>query len=181
MSDSDNPDWDEHPPEGHKRVRFYRFRNRLRDKAGGGANQSVIILPEVIARAEATFHHAAKDYPKYVQGTVEHLVKLCADAAGLSPDQRDEHFRQINHAAHEFKGQGGTFGYPLITTFADSLYKFTGVDAPHTDAYLELVRAHVDAIKAVIVGQIAGDGGDTGRELQRVLQRAIRKYAPASP
>jgi len=33
----------------------------------------------------------------------------------------------------------------------------------------------------VIVGQIAGDGGDTGRELQRVLQRAIKKHAPTSP
>ena len=51
---------------------------------------------------------------------------------------------------------------------------------PYTDAYLEIVKAHVDAINAVIVGRIAGDGGDTGRELNQVLQAAIKKYAPAT-
>ena len=76
------------------------------------------------------------------------------------------------------KGQGGTFGYPLITTFADSLFKFTGANARQTDNYVQIVNAHIDAIRAVVAGKIQGDGGRTGRELRLVLEGAIAKYAP---
>ena len=92
--------------------------------------------------------------------------------------ERDGEFKKINALAHDLKGQGGTFGYPLITTFAGSLFKFTDANARQTDNYVQIVNAHIDAIRAVVAGKIQGDGGRTGRELRLVLEDAIAKYAP---
>ena len=88
------------------------------------------------------------------------------------------YFKKINALAHDLKGQGGTFGYPLITTFADSLFQFTDAGARQTDNYVQIVQAHIDSIRAVVAGEIRGDGGQTGRELRLVLEGAIQKYAP---
>jgi hypothetical protein len=41
-------------------------------------------------------------------------------------NRRATEFKRINEIAHDMRGQGGTFGYPLVTTVAGSLYTFTG-------------------------------------------------------
>ena len=75
------------------------------------------------------------------------------------------------------RGQGGTFGYPLISHFGDSLYDAslfkTGI--PITDNHVEVAMAHVDAMNAVIKGRINGDGGAIGKELRLTLEKAIEK------
>lgn len=90
---------------------------------------------------------------------------------------RHECFEEINHIAHDMKGQGGTFGYPLITSFADSLYGFT-IKRPGeiSDNQIELVKSHLDAMRAVIKGRVSGDGGEIGQKLTESLSDAIEKY-----
>ncbi|MBV1928729.1 MAG: hypothetical protein KUG81_04380 [Gammaproteobacteria bacterium] len=75
------------------------------------------------------------------------------------------------------KGQGGTFGYPLITSFADSLYGFT-IQRPDeiVDKQIELVKAHLDAMRAVIRGRVSGSGGEIGQSLRESLNQAIASY-----
>ena len=41
---------------------------------------------------------------------------------------------------------------------------------------MEIVKAHIDAMKAVIAGRIEGDGGAVGVELQEALRTAIDKH-----
>ncbi|MCB2106547.1 MAG: hypothetical protein KDE14_02545, partial [Rhodobacteraceae bacterium] len=74
------------------------------------------------------------------------------------------------------RGQGGTFGYPLITVFAKSLYDVTKPPCPHDDAMLEIVKAHIDTMRAVIREKIEGDGGEIGQQLFKMLKVAIGKY-----
>ncbi|MFC3051255.1 hypothetical protein [Kordiimonas pumila] len=157
-------------------VRFYRFKNRLREKTAGLAPGSAGISPEALAAAEQALSKMAEDYPDWVSGLVGKLQEQhgrCVD----SPEKRNEYFEAINHIAHDMKGQGGTFGYPLITTFADSLYGFTTKRAGDiSDNQVELVKSHVDAMRAVIRGRVSGDGGDIGIKLTDVLNAAIAKY-----
>lgn len=74
------------------------------------------------------------------------------------------------------KGQGGTFGYPLITSFADSLSNFTSIKTDIDDKMVELVKSHVDAMRAVIKGRVKGEGGEIGQQLRKSLQKAIETY-----
>lgn len=157
-------------------VRFYRFKNRLKEKTAGLAPGKTTISPEALEEAEKALNKMAEDYPDWVSGLIVKLQEQhgrCVD----TPEKRHEFFEEINHIAHDMKGQGGTFGYPLITDFADSLYGFT-IKRPGeiTDNQIELVKSHVDAMRAVIRGRVKGDGGEIGAKLTESLNEAIAKY-----
>ena len=160
---------------GPVKVRFYRFQNRLREKCAGLGNANASISPEVLAQAEQALQKMAEDYPDWVSPLVAKLREQhgrCVD----TPEKRKEHFEAINHIAHDMKGQGGTFGYPLITAFSDSLYGFTTMKTGIEDNHVELVKSHIDAMNAVIKGRVSGDGGDVGAQLTESLNKAIEKH-----
>jgi len=75
------------------------------------------------------------------------------------------------------RGQGGTFGYPLVTTVADSLYTFTGSRSLAQDSHVEIVKSQIDTMNAVIKERVEGDGGILGRELLTALEKAIEKFS----
>lgn len=157
-------------------VRFYRFQNRLREKTAGLAPGNTSISPEALEKAQKALSKMSEDYPDWVSGLIVKLQEQhgrCVD----SPEMRRDCFEEINHMAHDMKGQGGTFGYPLITSFADSLYGFT-IQRPGdiSDNQIELVKAHVDAMRAVIRGRVSGSGGEIGETLSTSLNDAIAKY-----
>lgn len=157
-------------------VRFYRFQNRLKEKTAGLAPGTTSISPKALEEAEKALNKMSEDYPDWVSGLVVKLQEQhgrCVD----SPEMRPECFEEINHMAHDMKGQGGTFGYPLITSFADSLYGFT-IKRPGeiSDNQIELVKSHLDAMRAVIRGRVSGSGGEIGQKLTQSLNEAINKY-----
>jgi chemotaxis protein histidine kinase CheA len=157
-------------------VRFYRFKNRLKEKTAGLAPGNVSISPKAMEEAEKALFKMAEDYPDWVSGLIVKLQEQhgrCVD----TPDKRTDFFEEINHIAHDMKGQGGTFGYPLITDFSDSLYGFTVKRTGEiTDNEVELVKSHLDAMRAVIRGRVSGDGGEIGATLAESLNKAIAKY-----
>jgi len=158
-------------------VKFYRTRNRLLEKAGGiGTTAENNSFPEgLIEEAESQFQEQISDYPEWVQGTLNRLTSLVEVCINF-PNKRVVSYKQIQEIAHEMKGQGGTFGYPLVSTFGDSLYDFTGLNAGVTDNHVQVIKAHVDAMKATITGRIQGDGGEIGIQLKAMLAAAIKQY-----
>ncbi len=157
------------------KVRLYRFKNRLREKTAGLSGGEAKIPADVLAQAQAALADMAEDYPDWVSGLIDQLAeqhRRCVD----SPDTRRVHFEEINHIAHDMKGQGGTFGYPLITAFADSLYGFSYSKGVLTDNHVELIKAHIDSMRAVITNRVKGDGGEIGTELTKGLNQAIEKH-----
>lgn len=159
-------------------VRFYRMRNRLSEKAGGiGTKGALGTFPvNLIEQAQESFETMTSDYPDWVQSTLSRLTRL-VETAKAHPDRRFSLFKEINLIAHDMKGQGGTFGYPLITNFGDSLYDFTGPNAGSTDSHVAIIKAHVDAMRATITARIQGDGGEIGQQLKTMLATAIKRYS----
>lgn len=163
---------------GPVKVRLYRFQNRLKDKCAGLGVSAATLDPKAMAEAEEALNKMSEDYPDWVSAL---LVKMqeqhgrCVD----TPEDRKDLFEAINHIAHDMKGQGGTFGYPLITAFSDSLYGFTTMKTGIEDNHVELVKAHIDAMRAVIRGRVSGDGGEVGEQLTQVLNKAIEKHVGA--
>jgi hypothetical protein len=160
-------------------VRFYVIRNVLKEKAGSADSEpgeAGTISIDAIKAAEAEFQKMSEDYPDWVQSLVDELMesyRRCID----TPELRHERMAAIHDIAHDMKGQGGTFGYPLITDFGESLFKCTHKSEECSDNLVALVKAHVDGMKAVINGRISGDGGETGKELLESLNHAIQKYS----
>lgn len=160
-------------------VWLFKLPNLLRQKMGMLDPDVEFTLPkglleeaeDELERQSADFHDWAGAYLKRLSDAVE--------AARIAPGLRHREFEAINLTAHELRGEGGTFGYPLITLFGKSLYDATGAGCRQDDAALEVVKAHIDAMRAVIRDRVAGDGGETGRDLYRALQQAIDRWQPA--
>jgi len=74
---------------------------------------------------------------------------------------------------------GTTFGYPLITEFARSLFHVTLKVESIDDLLLELLKTHIDGITLVIREKIRGSAGEVGASLYTGLQKAQQKFASA--
>lgn len=156
-------------------VRFYRFKNRLREKTAGLGGEKAQISEEALARAAVALEDMSEDYPDWVSTLIDKLMEqhgFCEEF----PAKRKGFFEKINHIAHDMKGQGGTFGYPLITDFSDSLYKFSYSLGELTDEHVKVIKAHLDAMRAVISGRVSGSGGEIGQQLKASLKEAIQRH-----
>lgn len=160
------------------KVRYYRFKNKLKDKTAGlGVDSQAVnaLDPEAMARAEAALSEMSEEYPDWVKTIIDKLAAQHRSAVD-TPHERRGSFEKIRRIAHDMKGQGGTFGYPLITDFASSLYDFTGPNVGMTDNHVEIIKAHIDSMRVVINERIEGDGGENGQLLKKGLHQAIEKY-----
>ncbi|MCF8473610.1 MAG: hypothetical protein K9G26_02855 [Emcibacter sp.] len=160
-------------------VRYYRRKNKLREKTLGLAplrDDEISFDEGLMEEAMAALDAMSEDYPDWVSSLIENLADVhrrCVD----TPEQRFQHFEQLHAIAHDMRGQGGTFGYPLISHFSDGLYDFTGVSTSTSDKNVEIIKAHIDAMRIVIKERISGDGGEIGAQLKNGLDVAIKKFS----
>jgi len=78
--------------------------------------------------------------------------------------------------SRELRDQGGTFGYPLISTFAKSLHVFTdGLRQTDPDT-IEVLRAHVGVIKIVVKQDAKRENDPLAQEIKAILDRAVQSY-----
>ena len=123
----------------------------------------------------------ADDFSVWAMEYVKELSELCKkaleDEEGIG---RAKIFSEMNLLALELRGQGGTFGYPLITTFGKMLYDTTVEGCSEDNIAVEVVKSHVDAMRAVLREKVDGDGGEVGRALLASLQLAIEKAESAT-
>lgn len=155
----------------------FHLPNQLKERLGGlGSAEPGEIPTDLLETAEQELQRAALDFTEWARNYLGQLAKLCEEAREGAAAARHKAFEQINLLAHELRGQGGTFGYPLITMFGRMLYEATGTGCPEDDNAIEVVRAHVDAMRAVIRDKVAGDGGEVGRALMKSLKLAIDKH-----
>ncbi len=101
------------------------------------------------------------------------IAELEAAAEALGRDERA--LARCRRLAHDLRGQGATFGYPLLSEFAGSLTRLLAKGREGDPLLGQLVGLHVKAIAAVAHGRITGDGGDVGRALREGFERTIAR------
>lgn len=77
--------------------------------------------------------------------------------------------RALFNIAHEIRGQGGTFKFPLISLVADSLCKFLEPRSYLEDRDLDIVRIHILAMKAIFAQELKGEQQALYAELKPLL------------
>jgi hypothetical protein len=154
------------PAGGGKKFQVVNPPNMLKARVGVGGLDS-----GAIKRMEGAIQGLKGDFETQAKADV---AKLVVAAAELLRAPNDFEKRQtVYMLAHELRGQGGSFGYPLVTRFGDQLCRY--LDAADTlDAKaLVVVKAAADAMAVVIVNGVSGDGGDTGRQLVGMLDKLV--------
>ena len=163
-------------------VWYWRLPNGLQAKVSGGATNGSGRgeLPlDLLAEAEEQLERSGLDFVEWALEYLETLNGFCTKALA-SKGSRSSFFADIHHLSLELRGQGGTFGYPIITEVSKMLYDCTSEGCPEDDNALEIVQHHIDSMRAVLRGKISGDGGDTGRQLVAGLKKSIEKTRAAA-
>lgn len=130
---------------------------------------------EALERAEAVIANLQGNYLEWVQEDLQRLQALYETAIKLPEAERAPVMKQIFGIAHDVKGQGGSFGYGLVTAIGNQLCRFLEGRESFTNPELEAVRLHIDTIRMVIAKRMEGDGGREGESLMRGLQLVVNK------
>lgn len=143
-----------------------------------------------LARAEAAVADLAKSYVGWaiadVEKCAEHLATARAAAPAGNPAEGTAEERMIAvqalyAIAHNIKGQGSSFGFPLMTRLGNSLCQLTRTRRPVSDADLNVIQAHLDAMRLVLAQGIRGDGGALGDKLAQRLETMVTEILGPSP
>jgi chemotaxis protein histidine kinase CheA len=130
-------------------------------------------MSTVLERAEAAVADLAKNYASWALADVA-KARAALAAATDDPGGRAEHVATLFRVGHDLKGQGASFGFPLITQIGHSLCALTRERAiEYRDEHLDLARSHIDAIDLVLTKGIKGDGGKVGAELVARLEQRV--------
>ena len=145
--------------------------NTLRLKVGGGFGG---IDANAIAKAEAALLAMSSQFGQWLQ---DEITKLDAAQAGIrAKGLNTETAEELYFRAHDLKGLGATYQYPLVTRMAGSLCKLLDDPAHRAEAPLLLLDAHIDAIKAVVRDEIKTDEHPTGRILAETLEARVAAH-----
>lgn len=150
-------------------AKFFEPPRRLFYKSGGNLQ----VTPDRITAAAEEVEGLQADF---IELASEDLAKLQAIYDQAKAEQSEEARAAIVQTmapiCHELRGQGGVFGYMLISVVADSLHLIvSSILAVPNDA-LGLLRTHLDLLRAILREDIKGDGGALGPELMESLHHA---------
>lgn len=127
-----------------------------------------------LERAEQAIAAMGDQYLDWVQ---EDLAKIDAAYKDLSASGSDaEELDRVFQVAHDMKGQGGSFGFDLITAIGDQLCRMIEkMDGEAGSAEINAIGVHIDAMKMVIAQDMKGDGGEAGDQILDGLEKVMEK------
>ncbi|PQZ73273.1 MULTISPECIES: Hpt domain-containing protein [unclassified Brevundimonas] len=144
--------------------------NPLRAKVGGFGG----IDADAIAKAEAALKAMSAQFGQWLNDEIVKLDQAQADirAKGYTPETAEAlYFR-----AHDLKGLGATYQYPLVTRIAGSLCRMMDDADKRMQASVAILDAHIDAIRAVVRDEIQTDEHPVGRELAETLEARVAEH-----
>ncbi len=121
-----------------------------------------------VARAERALAELSPEFGHWMDSECERLDKARHELVndGFTEAKKEALF----HAAHDIKGQAATFGYPAVSSAANSLCRLIehAPDVAHIPP--KLIDQHVDAVRAIYREYARSDA----KELAATLTKRLR-------
>lgn len=142
--------------------------NTLRLKVGGRFGA---IDPSAIAKAEAALKSLSGNFSQWLNDEVTKLegARQRVKSEGMTPETME--FLYLR--AHDLKGLGTTYEFPLITRIGASLCRLIDDKDKRMQAPMALIDAHIDAIKAAVRDEIKTDEHPVGKALIQALEARV--------
>lgn len=132
-----------------------------------------------IARADSTLEALSDSLEDWLEQDIHRLqnARLASERAHWSVASLET----LMTAAHDLKGMGATYGFPLATRLAASLCRLIETDAGKAlvQADPTLVCAHVDAIRAAVRERMCDDNNPVARALLNTLETSVANLGVA--
>ena len=146
----------------------------LRDRIGPRFGR---IDPDAVAKAEAALKGLSSQFGQWLQDEVGKL-EAAHEAIRTEGANRATIDKLFTHA-HDLKGLGATYEFPLVTRIAGSLCKLLGDGDGREQTPLTLVDAHVNAIRAAVRDNIRDSDNPVGQALASALEKHTADYLGA--
>lgn len=146
--------------------------NTLKNKVTVGGPGAVDL--EALERAEAVIAQLSDNYLEWVQEDLDNIQKAFDDLRKTMNDPKPV-LERIFQISHDIKGQGGSFGYQLMTAVGNELCRFVEKLEAVRPWHVEAIKAHIDTMKLVIGKRMTGDGGAAGGALLDGLHMIVEK------
>jgi len=144
--------------------------NGPRLKIGGGRLGG--IDPEAIAKAEAALKSLSGNFAQWLQDEIGKLEAARQDVGAKGATA--ETMESLYLRAHDLKGLGATYGFPLITRIAGSLCRLIDDKDKRLQASMGLVDAHIQGIITAVRDDVKTDEDPAGRALVEGLESRVR-------
>ncbi len=147
--------------------------NTLKSKVKTGGPGAVNL--EALERAEKVIANLSDSYLDWVQ---EDLKKITATFDDLKAGRgaQKEALDGIFRLAHDMKGQGGSFGFGLVTSVGNELCRMIEkMPSPLTQSHIDAIGVHIDSMKLIIAQRMKGDAGKVGEAMLAGLQKVSDK------
>lgn len=114
-----------------------------------------VIADEVLATAESIIDRLSVEFPAHASRDLEDLERAAALMAG-NGRASEPHYGEISRIAHDLRGQGSVFGYPLLSRLADTLCLATRALEPQDGAIMTIIHSHIAGMRALLEHSITG-------------------------
>lgn len=142
---------------------------KVKASPGAGVDEATL------AKAEALIANLQDDYLVWAEEDVRHLSRALENLEA-GPADVPAAVSELFRVAHDMKGQGGSFGYDLVTVVGDRLCRYVeSMKGNPTPGQLKVLRLHVETMRLIIARRIQGDGGKAGSALVSGLDQVIEK------
>ncbi len=145
--------------------------NILRLKVGGGRLDMA-----AVAKAEAALKSLSGNFAEWLGDEISKLEAARARTKETGMNGADGESFYIH--AHDLKGLGGTYDFPLITRLAGSLCRLVEEPAHRAAAPAALIDAHINAIRASLRDDVRTDADPTVKALAAGLEASVARFAP---
>ena len=134
------------------------------------------LAPNALAKAEAALKELSGQFSQWLEDEIVKLetAREAVRTEGLNKATAD---RLYLHA-HDLKGLGGTYQFPLVTRVAASLSKMLSEPEQRIKAPMNLVDAHIQAIRAIVRDEIRAADHPVGVALCQTLEESVRLHMP---
>jgi HPt (histidine-containing phosphotransfer) domain-containing protein len=127
-----------------------------------------------VARAEAALAELSGEFGTWMEAECERLetARQMVKRMGFTEKTHEALF----HAAHDIKGEAGTFGFPAVVGVASSLCRLLEHTPEMSRIPLNLVDQHVDAIRAITREHARIDLPDVASLLTKRLREVTDEF-----
>ncbi len=160
---------------GDEEVSIIRPPDTLKSKVREGGPGSVDM--EALERAEQVIVNLTDDYLEWVKDDLTKFQVALDTLVAAASKERKAAAESIFQISHDVKGQGGSFGYDLMTIVGNSLCRFIEMIGDEvTGTHIKVIKVHIDTMNLVIAQNIQGDGGAVGGKLLDGLEAVVGKH-----
>lgn len=154
-----------------KPIEIFTPPNALKAKIGGSLSP---LDRNAIAKADAAIAQLSAEFQTWIEDELERLEKAWATFS--SQEDKIDAVTKVHGVAHDLKGLAKTYEYPLVGRMASSLCRLTNDEVDRSKSPQNLIKAHIDGIRAAIKGRIKTEDHPVGSMLVTELETHVADF-----